>query len=91
MPFGLLARVGPWNHVLDGGLGPPRGRGNFWGKWRPSVEHRDTLCVNCAKRMNRSKLCRFGCWLGCIHASTHSSRGQAKGHSVHWCNATWVR
>ena len=29
MPFGLWTRVGPENHVLDGGPDPPMGRGNF--------------------------------------------------------------
>jgi len=32
MPFGLRTRVGPENHVLDGGPDPPMGRGNFKGK-----------------------------------------------------------
>ena len=29
MPFGLRTRVGPGNHVLDGGTDPPMRRGNF--------------------------------------------------------------
>ena len=35
MPFGMWARVGPHNLVLDGGLDPPRGRDNFrgWHIW----------------------------------------------------------
>jgi len=33
MPFGLLARMGPGNHVLDG-VQIPMGRGNFGGKGR---------------------------------------------------------
>ena len=32
MPFGLRTRVGPKNHVLDGGPDPPMGRGNFEAK-----------------------------------------------------------
>jgi len=32
LPFGLWARVGPVNHVLDGGADLPMGKGNFWGK-----------------------------------------------------------
>jgi len=32
MPFGLWTRVGPRDHVLDGGLDPSMGRGNFEGK-----------------------------------------------------------
>jgi len=34
MPFGLRIRVGPRNHVLDGGPDAPMGRGNFEGKGR---------------------------------------------------------
>jgi len=29
MSFGLLTRVGPRNHTLDGGAGPPRERDNL--------------------------------------------------------------
>ena len=44
MPFGLRTRVGPGNHVLDGGSVPPVGSGNFEvGKGRPIVKYRDTL------------------------------------------------
>jgi len=32
IPFGLRTRVGPGNHVLDGGPGPPMGKGNFEGE-----------------------------------------------------------
>jgi len=32
MPFGLGTRVGPRNHVLDGGPDFPMGRGNFEGE-----------------------------------------------------------
>jgi len=31
MQFGMKTPVGPWNHVLDMGLDPPRGRVNFGG------------------------------------------------------------
>jgi len=31
MPFGLRTRVGPGNHVLDGGPDPQMGRDNFVG------------------------------------------------------------
>jgi len=45
MPFGLRTRVGPRNYVLDEGqqLNIPMGRGNFEGKWRPTVKYRDAL------------------------------------------------
>jgi len=29
MPFGFRTRVGPRNHVLDGGPDPPMGKGNL--------------------------------------------------------------
>ena len=32
MPFGMMTRVGPGYHVLDGGSDPPMGRGNYGGK-----------------------------------------------------------
>jgi len=32
MPFGLKTRVGPRNHVLDGGPDPSTGRSNFQGE-----------------------------------------------------------
>jgi len=32
MPFGLWGRMGPGNHVLDGGSRSPMGRGNFKGE-----------------------------------------------------------
>jgi len=43
MPFGLWVRVGPRNHVLDGGPYFPIGMGNFEGeKGRAKVKYRDT-------------------------------------------------
>ena len=40
MPIGLGTRVGPRNHVSDGGPDPPMGRGNFEGrKGRPIVKY----------------------------------------------------
>ena len=33
MPFGLRPRVGPGNHVLDGGPDPPCEGANFGGEW----------------------------------------------------------
>jgi len=54
MPFGLRTRVGPGNHVLDGGPDPPMGRGNFeGGKGRPIVKYRDTLLSSVQKRLNQ--------------------------------------
>ena len=35
MLFALRTGVGPGNHVLDGGLDPPMGRGNFGRKNSP--------------------------------------------------------
>jgi len=31
MQFGILSRVGPGNHVLDG-VQMPHGKGHFWGR-----------------------------------------------------------
>jgi len=42
MPFGLWARMGLRNRVLDG-VHIPRGKGQFWGKGAPIVKHRDFL------------------------------------------------
>jgi len=61
MSFGLGTRVGPRNHVLDGGPDLPW-EGKFWGrKRRPIVKYRDTLQSSVQKRLNRSR-CRFGLW-----------------------------
>jgi len=54
MPFGLRTKVGPGNHVLDGGPDPFMGRGHFKsGKGRPIVKSRDTLRSSVQKRLNR--------------------------------------
>jgi len=42
MPFGLWARMGPINHVLDGGPDPPW-EGAILGKGSPIVKYRDCL------------------------------------------------
>jgi len=58
MPFGLMTRVGPRNHILDGGLDPPVGKGNFEvAKGRLIIEYRDTLLSSMQKRLNRSRCC----------------------------------
>jgi len=64
MPFGLRTRVGPGNHVLDGGQDPPMGRGNFeGGKGHPIVKYRETLRSSLQKQPNRLRW-RLGCGLG---------------------------
>jgi len=61
MTFGLRTRVGPRNHVLDGGPDPPMGRGNFvGGKERPIVKYRDTLVI-CTKTAETIEM-SFGLW-----------------------------
>jgi len=40
--FELRTRVGPRNHVLDGGL-DPSGKGQFWGIGTHNVKYRDFL------------------------------------------------
>jgi len=53
LPFGLRTWVGPGNHVLDGGLDPPMGRGKFFREnRRPIVEYRDPLRSSVQRRMN---------------------------------------
>ena len=55
MPFKLWTRVGPWNHVLDGG---PEGKGViivfFLGGRASIVKYRDTLRSSVQKQLNRS-------------------------------------
>ena len=56
MPFGLRTRVGPRNHVLDGGPDPPMGRATFEGeKGPPIVKYRDTV-VPCTKTAEAIKM-----------------------------------
>ena len=56
MPFGLMTRVGPGNHLLNG-IHILHGKGQFWGEkgvpLRPSLQ----------KRLNQSRY-RLGCELG---------------------------
>jgi len=60
MPFGLWARMGPRNHVLDG-FQIHRGKGQFWWKGAPTVKYRDTLrsSVVCSDGPYRN--CVMGC------------------------------
>ena len=51
MPFGLRTRVGPGNHVLDGGSRCPMGRGNFEGE-RGVPLYRDTVQLSMQKWLN---------------------------------------
>ena len=54
MPFGLMTRVGPGNHILDGGPDPPMGRSNFErGKGCPIV-----ICAKAAEPIEMT----FGLW-----------------------------
>jgi len=56
MLFELSTRVGPENHVLDGGPDPPMGRGNFeGGKGRPIVKYRDTVRSSVQKWLNQQR------------------------------------
>jgi len=49
-PFGLWIRMGPRNHVLDGGPDPLMRKGNFEGeKGRPIVKYRRTFCCELCK------------------------------------------
>jgi len=51
MPFGLWARMGPRNHVLDGGSDLPMGRGNFdeRGSRSEIYGHSAVTCVKTAE------------------------------------------
>jgi len=49
MPFGMMTRVGPRYHVLDGGPGHPRGRGNLWGNVAAHCKVMGHSTVSCAK------------------------------------------
>jgi len=52
MRFGLRTRVGPGNHVLDGGPNP-RGKGQILGEEGASIiKYRDTLRSSLQKRLN---------------------------------------
>jgi len=64
MSFGLWARTGPMNHVLDGGPDPP------W-QWTIFVKYKDFLQWAVQKRLNRT-ICRLGCGLGWAERSTSS-------------------
>jgi len=60
MPFGLRTRVGPENHVLDGGPDSPMGRGNFEGKGAHCKVwgHSAVICANTAELIEMP----FGLW-----------------------------
>jgi len=53
MPFGLRTRVGPGNHVLDGGPDPAWEGAILRGEVRFIVKYRDTLRSSVQKRLNR--------------------------------------
>ena len=60
--FPLWARMGPRNHVLDGGPDSPWEGAIFVEKGHLIVKYRDTLLSSVQKRLNRSR-CRLGCGL----------------------------
>jgi len=69
--------VGLGNHVLDGGLDPPMGMGNFeGGMGSPTVKYRDSLRSSVQKRLNRSR-CHLGC--GLEWAQESCVRWQSRG------------
>ena len=70
MPFGLWARMGPKNHVLNGSS-DRHGKGQFLGKASPTVKYRDFLPCAVQKRLNRS-ICRLGSGLRWAEGSTSS-------------------
>ena len=74
MPLGLRTRVGPRNHVLDGGSDPPWEGAILRGKGAPHLKYRDTLLSPVQKQLNRSTL-RLGCGVGWAQESCVVSRG----------------
>jgi len=68
MPFGLMTRVGPGYHVLDGPRYPYR-KGAILGQREP--KYRDFLPLAVQERPNRS-ICRLDCGLGWADGSTSS-------------------
>ena len=61
MPFGLRTRVGPRNHVLDGGPDSPWEGAIFRGKWHPIVKYRGHCAVPCVKTAALIEM-PFGLW-----------------------------
>jgi len=62
MQFGLWERIGPRNHMLDGGPDPRMGRDDFEGEGRPIVKYvYGCSAVSCAK-MAESIEMPFGIW-----------------------------
>jgi len=57
MSFGLWARMGPRNHVLDWGPDPLTGRGNFEGKGRPIGTLCHKVCKNGWTDLNDLYVC----------------------------------
>jgi len=62
MPFGLWARMGPRNHVLDGGPEPPPWEGAI-------VKYRDFLTLAVQTLLNRL-ICCLGCGLVCAEGKS---------------------
>jgi len=60
MPFGLRTRVGPRNHIFDGGPYHPWEEAIMGGKVHPTVKYRDTA-VTCAKTAEPIEM-PFGLW-----------------------------
>ena len=57
--FGFRTRVGPWNHILDGGP-EPHGKGPFFGG-RACLDISDDSAVSCAKTAEPIEML-FGLW-----------------------------
>jgi len=69
IPFEMLSRVGPRNHVLDGDTDPPW-EGQFLGEGHaPTCPI--TFCSQLCKWLKRS-ICHLGCGLGWAEGSTRS-------------------
>ena len=71
MPFGVLTRVGPRDHVLDGETDTPR-EGTICGEMSAHCKVRRLSAVSCAKTavpidMQFGKLSRVGPWNHVLH------------------------
>ena len=69
MPFGMLSRVDPKNHVLDGSTGPPWKWASFRGRACSDMPD-DTLTWTVQKWLNRLR-CRLGHGLGSAQGSMY--------------------
>ena len=59
IPFGLRTRVGPGNHVFDGGPDIPHRNGQFWGQEEPIV----SIGTFCRELCENGRTDRLAVWI----------------------------